>query len=243
MPALAWGPMGHEVAAHLAARALTPKARAAVGRLLGGDAETMLVLDASWADEVRAERPRTASWHYVNVERDSAGYDARRDCPQGDCVVAQIGRDTAILKSRAPAPVKAEALKFLIHFTADMHQPLHVADDHDRGGNNRMLFYRGNRVSLHHLWDDDVVRAQDRDPARLASVIGRGLTPAQRRTLAAGRPADWADDSFHVAQGIYDGLHGNRLPDDYARRQGGLVRLQLAKAGLRLAAILNAVFR
>jgi len=99
---LAWGADGHEVVAHLAAMNLTPKAKAAVGAMLGGEAEASMVIAASWADEIRDRRPQTQNWHYVNIELDEPGYDARRDCVGGNCVVAQIARDETILASHAP---------------------------------------------------------------------------------------------------------------------------------------------
>lgn len=227
--------------AHIAARALTPHARAQVARLLGGEAEAMMVLDASWADEIRDARPATASWHYVNVELDRPGYDASRDCPMGDCVVAQIERDRAMLAGGRGD--RAEALRFLIHFVGDLHQPLHVADNHDRGGNARLLRYRGQRVSLHHIWDDQVVSALGRDPAQVADGIWASLTPRQRTDYARGAPIIWADESLGAGRAIYAGLRGDSLPADYAARQKGLTRLQLARAGLRLAAMLNASLR
>jgi hypothetical protein len=242
-PAFAFSPEGHEVVAHIAARALGPHARAAVTHLLGGDAETMMVLDASWADEVRGDRPGTAAWHYVNIEPESRAYDARRDCGNGDCVVAQIGRDELVLASRAPAAAKAEALKFLIHLVADLHQPLHVADNHDRGGNDRILRLRGQRISLHRIWDDTVVAALGRDPARVADGIWRSLSPREKRAWARGTTLDWTRESLTAARVIYAGLNGNRLAPDYAGGQRAVIRMQLAKAGLRLAAILNRLFQ
>lgn len=227
--------------AHIAAQALNPRARQQVARLLGGEAEAMMVLNASWADEIRDARPSTSTWHYVNIELNEPGYDARRDCPAGDCVVAQISRDQAVLASGRGDRV--EALKFLIHFVGDEHQPLHVADDHDRGGNARLLRYRGRPVSLHHVWDDEVVSALGRDPALIAGSIWQNLTPQQKRDDAKGTPAAWANDSFIAARGIYAGVWGNSVPGDYADRQKALTRAQLAKAGLRLAAILNATLR
>jgi hypothetical protein len=240
--AFAFSPEGHEVAAHIAARALGPHARAAVARLLGGDAETMMVLDASWADEVRSDRPRTAAWHYVNIEPDSSAYDARRDCPGGDCVVAQIGRDEQVLASHAPAAEKTEALEFLIHLVADLHQPLHVADNHDRGGNDRILRARGQRISLHRLWDDTVVAALGRNPAQVADTIWRSLSPQEKQAWSRGTVLDWTRESLSAARTIYAGLDGNRLAPDYAARQRPVIRMQLAKAGLRLAAVLNRLY-
>src|SRR3982751_904891 len=87
-PAAAWAPQGHEIIAAIARAHLTPAARSRAASLLGGD--SMIVLVASWADEVRDGRPETAPWHYVDIPLDAKAYDARRDCPGGQCVVAQI---------------------------------------------------------------------------------------------------------------------------------------------------------
>src|SRR5580693_3286214 len=94
-PAMAWGPEGHEIVAAIAAANLTPAASARVAALLGPP--PAMVLESNWADEIRDDRPDTAAWHYVNVELGSLGYDAERDCPDNNCVVAQLARDMAVL--------------------------------------------------------------------------------------------------------------------------------------------------
>src|SRR5690348_7367619 len=138
-PAYAWGPQGHEAIARIASDNLSPAAHLRISQLLGGDAPALMVLDSNWADEIRAGRPQTANWHFVNIEIGSKGYDARRDCAHDDCVVAQIQHDMTVLRDpKAPHPAKIEALRFLIHFVGDLHQPLHAADRHDKGGNNLM---------------------------------------------------------------------------------------------------------
>ena len=164
-PALAWAPEGHQIVAGIAARELTPKARTQVGALLGGEASAMMVLESNWADEIRQQRPESVAWHYLNIELGSRGYVASRDCRNSDCVVAQIDRDAAILSDpRAAKPARTEALLFLIHFVADVHQPLHAADRNDKGGNGLMVQLRGKRLSLHQVWDQDVVAALGEDP-------------------------------------------------------------------------------
>ena len=155
-PALSWAPEGHQVVAAIALRELTPTARARVAALLGG--ETVMVLDSSWADEIRDQRPETTGWHYVNIELGSGGYDAARDCPSGNCVVAQIERDEKILSDpRQSKDAKVEALRFLIHFVADLHQPLHAADRQDKGGNQELVRWGKKRTSLHQIWDQDAI--------------------------------------------------------------------------------------
>jgi hypothetical protein len=247
-PAYAWGPEGHEIVARIAADNLTPSAHLRVSQLLGGDAPALMVLDSNWADEVRADRPQTAPWHFVNIEIGNKGYDARRDCPQGDCVVAQIGRDIEVLRDpRASRPARLEAFRFLIHFVADLHQPLHAADRHDKGGNSFTVLEGRRRSNLHRVWDQDLVEALGPDAMLVAGGIEAGLLPLDRQRLMAGTPSDWANESFQIAaHEIYARIPAYgpvKLPRDYASRERAVVRQQLLRAGLRLAAILNVIYR
>jgi hypothetical protein len=248
IPAYAWGPEGHEVIAHIAADNLSPAAHLRISQFLGGDAPALMVLDSNWADEIRADRPQTTNWHFVNIEIGSKGYDPRRDCAQGDCVVAQIGRDVAMLRDpKAPHAAKIEALRFLIHFVGDLHQPLHAADRRDKGGNNLAVFLNGRRSNLHRVWDEDLVKALGPDPGAIAGSIESGLSPQDKVKIAAGTPADWANESFGVAsKEIYARIPSRgpvRLPRDYTSREKQAVRLQLARAGVRLAMLLNQIYR
>ena len=246
VPAFAWGAQGHEIVAAMALRELTPAARGQVAHLLGGEA--MMIHDANWADEVRDQRRDTGSWHYVNIPLAAPGYDPRRDCPRGDCVVAQIGNDLRQLGDRrASDRTRAEALRFLIHFVADIHQPLHAADDGDRGGNDVHVAMGRERASLHKVWDTDVVQALGYDTGVIAADLERSVTPAQRKAWSAGTPAGWANESLAVARDeIYppvDGRRFVRLPRDYVYRESAVARVQLAKAGVRLAWLLNSALR
>lgn len=247
IPAWAWGPEGHEVIARIAADNLSPAAHLRISQLLGGDAPALMVLDSNWADEIRTDRPETAQWHFVNIEIGSKGFDPRRDCRKGDCVVAQIARDIALLKnSQTPHQDRLDALRFLIHFVGDLHQPLHTADRHDKGGNNLVVFLNRRRSNLHRVWDEDLVEALGPDPDRVAGGIERTLTPQEKADMAKGTIESWTDESFAVGQkAIYARVPRGpvRLPRDYTAREAPLVRLQLARAGIRLAVLLNAIYR
>lgn len=244
--ALAWGAEGHEIVAAIALRELTPAARGQVGRLLG--APMMMVHEASWADEIRDSRPETGAWHYVDIPLWAGSYDAPRDCGDGGCVVAQIGDDLRILSNRhAPDAARAEALRFLIHFVADVHQPLHAEDNDDKGGNQVHARLGRERASLHKLWDVDVVEPLGPDPDAIADSIERDLSPGQRRDWQSGTPARWANEAHAIArEHIYPPLGGARdlrLPRDYAVGEAPLARILLAKAGVRLAWLLNTALR
>jgi hypothetical protein len=251
LPALGWGPQGHEIVAHIAARELSPRARAEVSALLGGDAEAMMVTQANWADEIRDARPQTTRWHFVNIPLGAAGFDPRRDCPGGDCVVVQIETDLRILADRKRSrAARAEALRFLIHFVGDIHQPLHAIDNHDRGGNDVKvrLAPRQTPVNLHQVWDTRVLGALPAsDAAILATQIAAPLSASAKASWRSGAAARWANESARLAaQAIYPELGDYRpggrpilLPRDYLKREAPAVRAQLARAGVRLGWLLN----
>lgn len=241
-PVLAWGVEGHEIAAGIALRDLTPAAREQVSRLLGGS--MMMVHDANWADEIRDDHPETGPWHYVDIPLAAASYDAQRDCGDGGCVVAQIDRAARILADhREPDGSRAQALRFLIHFVADVHQPLHAETNDDKGGNQVHVRIGRMRANLHKVWDADVADPLGPDADAAADDIARGITADQRKAWQAGPPSRWANESHAIArEHIYPPLAGARdvrLPRDYAFREAPLARILLAKAGVRLAWLLN----
>ena len=135
--AYAWGPQGHQVIALLAEQQLTPKAKEQVQKLLALEPGETLASISTWADEHR--NPTTAAWHYVNFPKNTCTYGVQRDCPDGDCVVEAINRQLAILASKAPDEKRLNALKYVVHLVADIHQPLHAGYGEDRGGNTYQL--------------------------------------------------------------------------------------------------------
>lgn len=242
LPAQAWGPQGHEVVALIAEQQLSAAARAEVARLLGGAA--MMVHDSNWADEIRDRRRETSSWHYVDIPLMARGYDPRRDCPDGDCAVAQIENKLRILANRRLGnSARREALRFLIHFVADVHQPLHAENDDDRGGNQVRVTIGRQRATLHRVWDSEVVEVLGQGATDIASNVEHSLSAQERKAWTSGMPTQWANEAHAIARDrIYPTLQGHRevrLPRDYAWRQASIARMQLAKAGLRLAFLLN----
>ena len=234
--------------AHLAAMNLTPRTRAQVASLLGGEAEAAMAIAANWADEIRDARPETSAWHFVDLEIDGdLRYRPARDCPGGNCVVAQIARDEAVLKSGASAAARAEALRFLIHFVSDIHQPLHGGDNHDQGGNVvQVAIGRGRPMTLHCFWDTETVAALGRDPIALAREIDHGFSPAQKTALmAASSPASWAEDSAAIAKAVVypQAQRGGIIDERELADDAKVARQQLAKVGYTLAGMLNRIFQ
>lgn len=252
VPSLAygWDAEGHRIVAQIAANELSPVARVAVQDLLGpGDVGQRMTDASTWADSIKRYRPDTRSWHYVDIEINSTGYNRNRDCPNDACIVEQIRRETKILRDRRLLrPVRAEALRFLIHFMGDLHQPLHCADNLDRGGNEVRVILRRHRTNLHAVWDREVVQALGRSPAQIATAFARGMNHQDVLQWQRGSIESWTDETFRVAQRrVYSQLadHGPYeliLPPNYPRDQKKLVQVQLEKAGVRLAFVLNGIF-
>jgi hypothetical protein len=123
---LGWGGEGHRIVANIAEARLTPAAKAQILLLLDG---AHLADVASWADEVRRDRPGTSNGHYVDIPYEASSYDASRDCKptdRGDCGIAEIDRAERVLSYTSQSKAaRVEALKFLVHFVGDLHQPLH----------------------------------------------------------------------------------------------------------------------
>jgi beta-galactosidase beta subunit len=251
--ALAWGREGHQIIALIAAHDLKPATTAQVADLLDSpDVTEGMERYSTWADEIRPSRRDTSPWHYVDIELGSNGYDAARDCPNDDCVVGQITRDIAILRDKSLAkPIRAEALRFLIHFVGDLHQPLHCSDNHDRGGNEVKVVLGRRHTNLHAVWDTPVVEALGRDPAVVAGELSSRITAANRAAWGRGSAIPWANECFGLSKRqVYGRMSGSGgtdapvvLPPDYARRSAPVAAQQLESAGVRLAAILNAVLK
>ena len=247
--ALAWGPHGHRIAARITEERLTPKARSAIrALLLEGDT---LVSIATWADnEGHKDVPESAPWHYVNVPITAEPNDARI-CRGGNCVVEKIGHFRALVADpHAPRKERQRALLFLVHFVADVHQPLHVGDNRDKGGNLTQVQFLGRGTNLHRLWDSDLINAVSRDERAWVRDIEPLLTPKNIEEWSRGDVVDWTNESLDAAKTAYRHLPseaplptGARLGKDYEEFAAPIIRLRLAQAGVRLANELNALFR
>jgi len=255
-PVSAWGAQGHRVVARIAWALMNATSRDRAAALLDGRLEAFMGA-STWADEIRSERPETYNWHFVNIPFAETHYDAARDCPatdRGDCVIAAIARARAELAAASlPQVRRGEALKFLVHFVGDVHQPLHTIDHHDRGGNDvRLAALRGDEgraTNLHAAWDTGLINLSAETEAaradRLLGVLKARPSEAQLNVVS------WAEQGHDLAVRVvyrYPGFSPAGPPADpvvldeaYRARAADTIDAQLALAGSRLAALLNAV--
>ena len=244
-PASAWGPAGHRIIASVAQQHLNARARARLSYVLGS--ETTLAEVATWADDVRDERPETAAWHYINIPPAATDLRPRRDCPGGNCVSDKIREFVGIarLGIRNKSEV-AEAIKYLVHFVGDLHQPLHAGFAEDRGGTRLPVIVDGRESNLHGTWDSTIIRRLGSDEAEIAARLNEGITADQKKQWRKGRPREWAWESHllavRVAYGALPAGNPKRLDADYLAQAAAVGEEQLAKAGIRLAAVINQVW-
>jgi hypothetical protein len=220
---------------------------------------TTLEAVAVWADEITDTPAARPAWHYDNRPVCGSAPKARY-CPDGQCNSEQLKRLTVVLgDAQAAARERNEALKWVVHLVGDIHQPLHAADNADRGGNRVAVALSGvrtrGRESLHRAWDNDLVtlalhtRNRQQPPADID-----GLAVAAQRLLqdaGEGSPDGWAFESNHLARNVayaYTSFACDSVPPGivvldapYQRDAEDIVHERLLLAGARLAALLNRV--
>lgn len=245
-PVHAWGRHGHEIIAVLAEQRLQPDVREKVTVLLRG---TSLEEASTWADQV--EDKQSGTWHYVNIEVTATDYDAVRDCPRNQCVIAQIEYfRLALANDKADVQKRRKALKYLIHFVGDLHQPLHAANQNDRGGTQTQVEFMDETVdpisgkpwNLHEVWDSGILERHAPDVHHHVERLNVWLKEQADGAFLDGSVVDWAMESHDLARD-----HAYVLPEDrklgekYYYANVDVVNQQLAKAGVRLASILNEI--
>jgi len=255
-PANAWGALGHQLVGALAQTRLTPQADAQVRALLRDEPEPTLAGVAMWADNLRTTDPdrfkATSRWHYVNLSGDNCHYDAARDCPGGECVVGAIETQTRLLADRSqPFEVRRDALKFVVHFVGDVHQPMHAGHRPDKGGNDFPITLRTDippeeyardryqngvmATNLHSVSDYYVLASAYLD---LEAYSRRLAAPLRSSWVLQRTPAKWASESCGLSDRYYPASH--EMDATYLNRMRPLAEQRVVRAARRLARLLNA---
>jgi hypothetical protein len=252
----------------IAAHYLQPAVKTQIDAMLAADTDGRTKHDfaseATWADRWREDHyDQTELWHYVDMEIGSP--DLKSACfgrppltagtvaldgPPKACVVDKIKQFAAELASPSTDPEeRIVALKFVLHFMGDIHQPLHSSDNHDRGGNEVKVTADGiehhPRDELHGYWDNQFVEGVAKPYTALATKLLAQITPAQASGWASGAADEWALETFAIGKAD---AYGNpplskatpqHLSAAYVAQAEKDVALQLSKAGVRLAYVLN----
>lgn len=253
--AQAWGFQGHQITGLIAESLLTDTAKRQVEQLLGKES---LAAATTYMDKQRSALSKrwhlSSHWHYDN----QALCKFQPYCLDGNCATYQIERFTSVLADRkASTSDRAMALRLLIHMLGDIHQPLHTSDNNDRGGNSvKVRLEAGKRqYSLHEVMDTALIKqlvgSQRLDAYATKLKISYN---SQFSRWQVGSPKEWAAQSYALAnQQVY-----RQLPEfacgiapkapltlsaPYLRAAKTYLPEQIAKAGVRMAYILNSTLK
>ncbi len=262
--AFAWGEDGHRIVCQIAFDELMPVAKTEVTRLLALDpgfenfAESCLFADS----------PERIRWldHFINMPRSTRAITTA-DCPLAEsCVIPAIQNDYRVLQDADSSDAKKLlALKLLGHWVGDIHQPLHVSFQDDKGGNSNNVNIPD--VNLHGVWDYVIISHNlGDDYLRIAADLRKLITKKQRMAWQHDSPVEWANESFQITiagavnycvlkQGACWYTSDNLMLDkgepwrdititnDYLEMHAAIVSQRLQQAGVRLAELLNEAFK
>lgn len=224
VPALAWGPEGHHAIAEAAEARLSPEALEALRQLDALPLADLSTLPDAWRDEARHRW--TAPLHYLNVDPAADRIDLARDCPDHRCAPSALAHHAHRLGPGGEPEARRTAVAWVVHLVGDLHQPLHVAYAHDKGGNLHTVRLDGRELSLHRLWDGPL--AQQAVASGLPTVAG------------GGTPIGWAEESFQLARTRVYLPPGAEVDAGALAASTALAGERLALAGARLAEVLDA---
>ena len=260
--ALAWSALGHRMVGELAQRHISPAALAQVDLLLAGEPDPTLAGVADWADRLRDLDPErfkaTSRWHYVNTPPGlDCDYDAARDCPGGDCVIGAIQAQRRILADRSqPLEARRDALKFIVHFVGDVHQPMHANNHDDLGGNRYQVSLRTELqpeayarkyyvdgvmgTNLHSIWDYYILGAEGLSLAQYSDRLDALPWPPMPADGPQTGPEAWAGESCRLIEARHVYPDGHKMDRSYLDEYRPLAEQRVRQAAWRLAQILDA---
>lgn len=257
----AWGPTGHRIVGEIAQNHLKLLTKRRVKKLLDGES---LARVSNWPDKIKSDPDNfghTFNWHYTDWPDTNTSYN-RTD--NNGLLVASIENNLNILKNKKAAKKdRAFALKFLVHLVGDIHQPLHVGNGLDRGGNRCRVIYQGEETNLHKLWDEKIIeftRLSFTEYSKFIDIKKR----SENRELDGGSPLSWAKESADLRPSLYPdevnqvvaknsvtlrnycnkelNLPADQLPKvgyGYGYKLIPLMEKRMLQAGLRLAKLIN----
>lgn len=237
-----WGQTGHRATGQIAEDHLTIKAKKQINRILQGKS---LAFVSTYADEIKSDRRfrEFGPWHYVNLPQGETRYQEETAAPEGDLLMA-IRRCVELLKDSSTSREDKEFyLKMLVHFMGDLHQPLHAGRGEDKGGNDIQVRWFNDGTNLHSVWDSKMINSFQMSYTELASNTDY-LSPKQKHQIASGSFEDWMYESKQLSERVYNSAEvGENLSYRYMYDWFPVVREQLQKGGIRLAKVLNDIYK
>ena len=240
---LAWGPAGHRIVGHIAEMNLDPGILKTIREKFN---IKHLANVANWADAIKKSRHKPDVLHYTNIAVNHRTYNQKRDCPRKRCVTEKIKEYKSLLIDPESSPkTRKEAFKFLVHLVADVHQPMHLGYEKDRGGNEIAVTFGNKPTNLHRVWDHDLVFLKGKTQLQFARQLNRSISSENKKQWTGG-PDDWSNESRALVLDYGYPLQfskGRELSSSYIREGRRIVDERLQRAGIRLAEMLNQLFK
>lgn len=241
----AWGMLGHRIVGEVAQQYLSQRAKKEIKKILGNET---LAMSSNWLDFVKSDTTYNYfyNWHFINLRQGLSDQE----------VLGYLATDTIVdaytklnflsenLKNKnLPIEIKRMYLRALVHIAGDVNQPMHVGRRDDQGGNKVKLSWFNEPTNLHHVWDDDLIASQKMSYTEYVAAINF-TTLDQLREWQAQPMAQWILDSYKLANKIYEGVKADdKLSYRYIYDYIEIANLCLLRGGVRLAGLLNAIYK
>jgi len=254
--AFSWGIPGHEAIGIIAEKNLNRVAKARIKTLLKSGED--LAQASLWPDQIKysSNWPHTRPYHYVSIPNKNDYYSAldslsSSEQEAGDIVRALIKAEDVLRSPKGSRKAKADALRFLVHFIGDLHQPLHVGVAEDKGGNSIDMSWHGNKTNLHAVWDTHLIstflnpsfQMQEKKPPQPTGMeYFRNLRKPSQNEITKWQSSyimTWLNESLSSRGTTYKGKDGSN--EAYFEKSIDPLNERVLQAGFRLAAWLNAI--
>lgn len=238
----AYDTVGHRVVSDIAYQNLSSKARKHVDNVLG---KRGIIYESTWADEVRSDKKYAYSyqWHYQNLNDSLSTSDLKQmlDNPksEGNHLFFAIDTLTTRLKNDKNDTV---ALKFLIHFLGDLHQPMHLGRLQDLGGNKVDVKWFGKPINLHALWDSYIIEGNKMSYSELSQYLQDKYAP-RKSELKNQSILQSVEAGYAIRTQIYGYNYSDTNSYHYLYFFSDKQDEILYRGGIQLANILNTIFK
>jgi len=234
-----WGPTGHRVVGEIAEQNISKKTKKEIAKILDGES---LAYVSTFADEIKSDSryDKYYPWHYINFDLDE-NYMDTTPSDKGDLYMA-INKCIDVLKDiSSNKEIKAFHLKLLVHFIGDLHQPLHLGQEEDRGANGIRVKWFGSNTNLHSVWDSKMIDGYKMSYSEMAYNLQR-IKDNNSKEFEKEDLVKWIDEIHDYTQGIYKSLDDTNLGYEYQYNNFNTVKHFLSIGGYRLARILDYIF-
>lgn len=232
----AWGNKGHAIVSEIAFNYLDANTKKIVMSYLDG---MSIEEAANWMDDMRDDHSYDymKPYHYVNFEK---GTIVKNN--PGNNIISILSSTINDLKNykNLPKDEVKKKLCIIFHLIGDLHQPLHVGYGIDKGGNTLQINFNGNGSNLHSFYDSGIIKYKNITVQDCLNT--NKLSSIQVKDIQKGDVLEWATQSRSYLDDIYN-FDGHKISEDYVNKNTTIIQSQLFNAGLRLASVLNAIFK